>query len=514
MSNNDRIVNTTSGYHSRLDLSKPCIGVVKDNRDNERMGRLKVWIRDSTSPENDSSGWIWASYCSPFAGATEASTLGGNYSSYDDTQKSYGFWAVPPDIDNEVIVIFIGGDIKKAYWIGCIYHKNMNQMVPGISEGAAYQANQDPFNAEPSASIPVAEYNKLSLNPKLRPYYEPLAQGLAKQGLLSDDLRGAGTSSARRESPSNVFGLLTPGGNQLIMDDGEDSTLIRFRTKSGVQILLSETTGNIYMITKDGNNWIELGNDGYIDMYAANDISIRSEGNLNLRADNNINLEAGNGINLKSNGDNGIKLECTIGDINAIAKDIFVTSTGSTNLKSRTNLNVKSDNITSFTSDNSIVFNAPLITSNSDVSGIIPPEAITQPSVQKLDLDVIFAGDESIVVESNVNTITSRMPHHEPWPGHAVVVKGTRELVEEGESRATVGSVSERPASPLPVVGTPSKGMNEGVYLPKGYTKDNKPLYEYSGTTTDLKPVNDLISSDAGIAFISRFEGFSSNSIS
>ena len=69
--------------------------------------------------------------------------------------------------------------------------------------------------------------------------------------LENDNIRGLTDASARRESPSNVFGILTPDGNQFVMDDGEQQ-LIRLRTKSGAQILLDETNGNVYLINKKG----------------------------------------------------------------------------------------------------------------------------------------------------------------------------------------------------------------------------------------------------------------------
>ena len=96
---------------------------------------------------------------------------------------------------------------------------------------------------------------------------------------MQDPLRGAGTSSSRRESPSSVFGVLTPGrrdpenfnhrtgGHQFIMDDGDskgDNCLIRLRTRGGVQVLLDDQTGSIYMINKRGNAWFELAPNGDI----------------------------------------------------------------------------------------------------------------------------------------------------------------------------------------------------------------------------------------------------------
>src|ERR1035441_8550785 len=79
------------------------------------------------------------------------------------------------------------------------------------------------------------------VNP-LRPTYTPLFNGLKLQGLSNDPLRGAGTSSVWRDDTPTVQGWLTPQGNQIILDDGPGTQMIRLRTKSGAQILISETS--------------------------------------------------------------------------------------------------------------------------------------------------------------------------------------------------------------------------------------------------------------------------------
>jgi uncharacterized protein (DUF2345 family) len=142
-----------------------------------------------------------------------------------------------------------------------------------------------------------------------------LAENLVKQGLANDSLRGAGQSGARRESPSQVFGILTPGpknpdnvkkrlgGHSFVMDDNLSSRMIRLRSAKGNQILLDDTTGVIYMINSKGS-WIEMNTSGDISIYAEASINMRAKGNFNLRADKNVNIEAGQDIHLKAAGDN------------------------------------------------------------------------------------------------------------------------------------------------------------------------------------------------------------------
>lgn len=294
-----RTVNTPDSYKldasgRSVSLDKIYLGVVKSVDDLQHMGRLKVWIAELGGNPNDSSTWFIVNYCSPFAGATNYFT-NKTGPSYLDTQTSYGMWFVPPDIENQVIVAFINGDSAKGVWLGCLYQQYMNHMVPGI-----------PGNNS-SATVPVAEYNKkLAFNditkPK-RPTYSPLSDQLDKQGLNNDPVRGVTTSGARRDDPSNdVYGILTPGGNQFVFDDNTQNKFIRLRTQSGAQLLINDSTGCIYLNSVDGKNWISMDATGKIDVYAVDDITIRSQGSVNIRGDLDVNIEAGRDINMRAKG--------------------------------------------------------------------------------------------------------------------------------------------------------------------------------------------------------------------
>lgn len=80
------------------------LGIVKDNADEKGMGRLRVWIPEFKSDPSDSSSWVTVSYASPFAGASDPRATGSNPKSSTETQRAYGFWFVPPDVNNEVLV--------------------------------------------------------------------------------------------------------------------------------------------------------------------------------------------------------------------------------------------------------------------------------------------------------------------------------------------------------------------------------------------------------------------------
>lgn len=294
-------------------------GVVRRTDDFNRSGKIQVFISHLAKDAAANNGLFECIWTSPFAGATPALAVGKNVEKYEETQKSYGMWMVPPDIGNTVLVAFGDGSLKNPYIVGCVFPDKFNYMVPGMASGKSY--------GDPSMQVPVAEKNKkeerTTHNDAIRPIAPYLAEGIVKQGLINDPIRGAGSASARRESPSQVFGILTPGplkpgssatstevnthrigGHQFIMDDNPGSRMIRLRTAGGTQLMLDDTTGSIYMINKSGKGWFEIDPLGNINFYAEGSMNIRSKGNLNLRADKNVNIEAGNDVNIRAAGDN------------------------------------------------------------------------------------------------------------------------------------------------------------------------------------------------------------------
>lgn len=333
----------------------PFLAKVVSHLDPTYMGILEVEILRPVGNDNSEGQLHQVKMMTPFYGVTSVDYAGADPNDYNNTQKSYGMWFVPPDVGTTVVVIFIDGDPKRGYWMGCVLDEGMNFMLPGI---AATQAV-----VEGGGRLPVAEYNKranekVSDVTQVKKPKHPLADVLKTQGLDKDDTRGITTSSARRETPSSVFGISTPGpidkrsgakrgsvgkgehkvsnafvsrlgGTTFVMDDGDDkflrktpassgppvyvskeqgeaggdptiphNELFRIRTRTGHQILLHNSEDLIYIGNAKGTTWIEMTSKGKIDIYAGDDISMHTKGNFNVTADNNINLTAGGAINL------------------------------------------------------------------------------------------------------------------------------------------------------------------------------------------------------------------------
>ena len=135
----------------------PYLGIVKGNKDPARMGRLKVFIptlAKTSDPSEDQL--ITCDYLAPFYGAKGGQFTNGASREYEDSQHAYGFWAVPPDLETKVLVIFAEGKMEQAYWIGCVQDPFTNHMVPGIASSSntwdtvTGQKSGPPSTAEPS----------------------------------------------------------------------------------------------------------------------------------------------------------------------------------------------------------------------------------------------------------------------------------------------------------------------------------------------------------------------------
>jgi hypothetical protein len=316
-------------------------------------------IRNSGSEVADETQTYVVRYASPFYGTTAYEFMGKN-NTFDDTQKSYGFWAMPPDVGVTGLVIFIEGNAAQGYWIACIPDKFANHMIPAIGGTKVYETAQDYEQGE--HPLPVAEHNRkaneldkaLEID-KIPRAVHPVAETFKRQGLIRDEFRGTSTSSGRRDIPNLVFGMSSPGpldrngkrsftgvkqaqalipvsrlgGTVFVMDDGDDRYFrdkpaseeppiytkgdgdknipynehFRIRTRTGHQILLHNSEDLIYIGNARGTAWIEISSDGKIDIFATDSISMRTKADFNFYADRDINFEAGRNVNTKVGGE-------------------------------------------------------------------------------------------------------------------------------------------------------------------------------------------------------------------
>ena len=457
----------------------PYIGIVVNNVDNTRSGRLQVYIAEFGATDkngapnlSDKTLWRTVSYCPPFYGSTVQSGTSAGAGTYPGNSNSYGMWFTPPDIGVQVLCFFVAGDPSQGYYVGCIPVNGINHMIPAIGavpQSQAVVGNPAQQNYFANAKqLPVTEINELnsavSDSPKFynqpKPVQSVIAGTFLQQGLINDTIRGPINSSSQRESPSSVYGISTPGkpiyqggldpktiqakldsgsvkpqdivvigrqgGHTLVMDDGDLSgsdTLVRIRTAKGHQITMSDDGNCFYICHANGQSWVELGQNGTIDLYSTNSVNVRTQGTLNLHADKDINMYAGGSIKLKANAN--LKLEGTAG--------ITMFTSQAIAMYGQTKVSVRSDGVLalqsktgSWNGGSSLNFKAGVINLNGAATQ--PTTPVSTMSGYSLP-DTKFVNNQGWVSEPGaLSTIVTRAPTHEPFAGHNSGVNSTTNL--------------------------------------------------------------------------------------
>lgn len=463
----------------------PVIGIVKDNIDPTRSGRIKVLLSDKSIPTNsdDSGGWVTVSYLSNFFGMVKPTAGQTGLGDYAANPSSYGEWHAPPDIGTKVLCLFVNGDPNYGFYIGCIPEPDALQMVPAIGSSDNIVTNAGEANSYGGATrLPVTNINTndksvADSNKYLdtaRPVHSYSASIMNQQGIIRDPIRGPISSSASREPASRVgWGVSTPGrpiyeggyddaslaknlkdakpdqlkviarrgGHSFVMDDGDvigRDQLIRIRTALGHQIMMSDDGQTLMILHSNGQSYIELGKEGTIDMYSTNSVNIRTQGDLNLHADQNINIHAMENLNLQgkniqTNSEEDTKIRS--------GKDIQAFSIGNYLGKAGGAVAFQAGGEASMVAGGIAYVNGSKVNLNSGGPGTTPQEVPVIPIVAQTD--TLFDEEKGfIAAPAKLLTIASRAPAHAPWSnaGQGVDVK------------TTLNASDSLPAAPSPAV--------------------------------------------------------------
>jgi hypothetical protein len=442
------------------------IGIVKNNVDSARSGKLQVYIQQFGSPDpTNSQTWATVSYCPPFYGSTPAGAGAGTGAFEQGNPQSYGMWFTPPDIGVQVLCLFVAGE-PTGYYIGCVPAQGITHMIPAIgsvvkAQAMTQNATQASYFAG-SERLPVTEINnsnkQISQNPKYfdqpKPVHSYLAGILFQQGLINDQVRGSIGSTSQRESPSNCYGISTPGraiyqggigagaggeagitgqtlnaaapnaatviarrgGHTFVMDDGDlqgNDNLVRIRTSKGHQITMSDDGDCLYICHANGQSWIELGQEGTMDVYTTNSVNLRTQGTINLHADEDINMFAGGKINMKS----------TKGTTMQSDTDMTVSNKGQLTLFSQAGIGLKTpgtlamtSQLGSWASSSTLSFNGSKINLNGGPkTEVATPAGLTKYLLPKVEFN---ASTGWIAEPTGLESIVTRAPTHEPYPYH------------------------------------------------------------------------------------------------
>lgn len=393
----------------------PYVGIVKNNSDPTRSGKLQVYIAELGGDENSDSSWKTVSYCTPFYGRTNIVDT----NDYSGHSHSYGMWFVPPDIGVKVLCTFAQGNHEVGFWFACIPDFLENYNLPGMA-GKLDGSDPAPQTNGPVDTLTKADTQKIPNVPgQLEHAYQKAIWD--QQKLTTDPDRGPGTSSSMREAPSNVFGISTPGqpidssdpqyhqiqrgastvsewgvrgrkgGHTFVMDDGDgkgNNQIYRLRSSKGHMILMNDTKDFIYVINSKGTAWVEIN--------AAGDINVFNQGTLNISSNGGMNLE-------------------TKGDLKLHGKTVNIVSDGAFNMQG--------------TEFNMLASGSLKLTAKTDVHVVAKKSlyltaknCIEIKSDQHIDMDASCISQQPGSTKSGTDAsgadTPKNMPSIEPWSGH------------------------------------------------------------------------------------------------
>lgn len=526
------------------------IGMVMDDADDQAMGRLWIYIPGFSAPRSDTqslpssrtapqktqrsarNGWIVCYPMMPFFGSDgfREQPDGGRVPRQGDT-NSYGMW-YQPRIGDFVGVLFANGNPSRGYWIGCVPKQYENFMVPGNAAARTTVKDEQGNNLDG----PAHERDAYKNEPR-RPS-SIFFSSLMEAGLLADPIRGAGTSSARRESPSRVTGIKTPGdpknammGHQLVMDDSEQSQLIRMRTSKGSQLVMSDTGEFIYINTARGNVWVEFTEAGNVHVFSENSMSLHSRRDINIIADRNLNIDVGGSLNmlvrknskveLQGSADLAVGTGASKGDlrieskrnIHVLADDQFrVRSKGDLDLSAAEEYRVQAGGDMAVTVSGTYTEQASAIFMN---SGPGDPALMPDPAQVATLYQVPGPPEEQPPIDGGevLDYAAPIVPQHEPWGFHSLATFGLQGKVTE--DTATVknlrrGAITPNATRPINIIGKPKANMPPANYRGNPYTTNSKaeePQYTNVGPAQGMGPASSKTLSEEGLNQIKQFEG-------
>lgn len=413
------------------------IGTVVDTNDPQQMGRVRVVCPVLGETMRTSINDLpWAVYITPFGGTTEVGTRGPN----NDTSTgpiAHGIWTGGPPVGSQVIVMFIDGDANLRVFFGAIY----DQFRPHTMPHGRFMYDDHPALEKADDRRPFGPYTSnekyiepLNTNlrqafPKSEPNYEWRTRA-ADYTVSAIDVEALNYTSSRAQDDKGfswdgwesrqgyeqsrtdpnfpglfgegnldnmVYSWVTPGFHGFSMDDRQQNCRMRIRTTAGHQIILDDTNERIYISTAKGKNWIDIDQEGNIDMYTDNKVNIRAKKDINFTSDETIRMYAKKGIHMYS--EDEIRMQA-LKDIHVkgtqnlrlnVAQNIYLQSAQEINVKSGTDLKLTSGGTTHQNAGGSILDTAPAIHHNG------PGAAIAGSS-----------GEQPA-------KWTSRVPDHEPW---------------------------------------------------------------------------------------------------
>lgn len=575
---------------------------------------------------NSRTGWIPCRPLLPFFGGDHyrVNEIGKRSAYVEGDINSYGFWYTPR-IGDQVGVLFDQSDPNTGYWIGCVpkeYTNFSTPGTPGVSKNTLSQKSLTELGGSASfrddALVPSFERVNIRSKQTTGRRFDDVqvmtnyAGNLLEAGLIADPLRGASVSSPRRESPSYVMGFKSPGwdfgseknhinastglkfdgsrpgatssntnstyrnvssvGHQFIMDDHPDYQGLRLRTSAGSQLYFNDSSANdpfIYINTPRGNVWIEMRDDGRLDIFSSTDMSFHAGGNLNFYCDGDMLTEVKGNMRTRVHGNQEMKITGTTawemdaqtsikitpsldiditGTYSLLASDSWrsatvqsemnIKQTGDINIKSSAsarmealaNVDLLGSGLANLTGGGSVNVRGGILAIDGGVtyinSGVAATATPAQEAADPTTLPVTPPEPqpgpptpEQIRLGGTpapVQTIVSRLPQHQPWVNSAgnSSPRGFRGFIDETTpvDDTQKGAAREDATAPLSQRGffngsSVATAVNGVPYSSSSIAE--LPQYDQVRELDpgELTPASGLTLSDRGIDFIKQQEG-------
>lgn len=503
-------------------------------------GRLKVTLLKAQGNDVGTENQTYlVNYASPFFGVTPFEAQGRNQNDFNDTQKSYGMWAIPPDVGVSVLVLFADGDPGRGFWFACVPPSFSNNMVPAIGATTNVAISEDDkkrYNT--TQPLPVGEINKVYNQQdqeidaeKIKKPVHPIADRFLRQGTIEDDVRGPSVSSARRQVPNTVFGISTPGpldyspgskrmtigpaesqtvtpvpvsrlgGTQFVMDDGDDRYQrktspsegpVEYADVNAGEKGLTDIPYNEYtrirtrtghqLLLHNSEDLIYLTNSSgsaWIEMTSNGKIDIYGADSISVHSENDLNIRADRDVNIEAG--RNINMKATAEYVSP--DELHRREEGSTKIISKI---VDGDEIESGRIQIESAFNTNILIG---ANGRIETRAYEDQTeaTRSGDLDILVAGNHRHTIGGNtdIKTIGDRLDTQANWDintgGYNYLTSGANTEVAAGGDILMSASPNihfNGPAATSAAIADPAQSITDLI------THDNI----FTNTVTDWNP--------------------------
>ncbi len=454
------------------------IGIVVDTNDPQQMGRVRAFCAGLNDPRDTIVTDIpWAAYATPFGGTVNAGTRGKDDSAVTGP-VAYGMWAIPK-LGSQVLIMCIDGNPQTRIWMGCLHTQLATHTMP---HGRFTYKDGDPLPDDETPVGPISTVEDIiePLHTNLRKAFDADHEGdnfefqsrgadfqvsgiglgqtatafseveddddiattaFPQKGNNPDGTEFTGsrqgyqtsrfaptqfTSLTDRNLDNTVTSIVSPGFHGLSMDDRQENCRVRVRTTGGHQIIFDDTNERIYLSTARGENWIEMDEQGNIDIYTSGKISAHAAHDINFTSDRSIRMYGKAGIHLKSGQEVRITAENDISLHTSAAlrtksanntifesiKDIHLKATEDLAVTAGSNVDVKSGSELKLDGDSTHLRATTVLEISSG--------AVTNINGSSVNLNAGGSATEADEADASdaadfLAFFTNRIPEHEPW---------------------------------------------------------------------------------------------------